>query len=250
MSRVSSLYELQQIDSALQSRVVRMRQIDEQMSDSPELLAVRLHARQVADALASEQARLKQASHLVEDTSVRLRMQEKRLYDGSIKNAKELGAVQEEVTHLKQRFKEQEDAAIDLMLSVEAAEDASQKEQAALEAAEKASEQYKLGLMEERDKLMQQAKVLQVKRQRSTTELPFADLQLYERLARAKGGTAVAGVREGVCSGCHTAISTNVIRSARTGNDLVLCPHCGRILYPLGTIEFKAFDHDLDNVDK
>lgn len=250
MSRVNSLYELQQIDSAMQSRVVRMRQIDEQMSDSPELLAVRLHAKQVADALAAEQTRLKQASHLVEDTSIRLRSQEKRLYDGSIKNAKELGAVQEEVDHLKQRFKEQEDATIDLMLSVEASEDVSRQEQAALEAAEKTSEQYKLGLMEERDKLMQQAKVLQVKRQRSTTELPVADLQLYERLAKAKGGTAVSGVRDGVCSGCHTAISTNVIRLARTSTDLVLCPHCGRILYPLGTIEFKAFDHDLDNVDK
>lgn len=227
-----------------------MRQIDEQMADRPELLAVRAAAAQAAELLATQQARLRLASDAVDKTSIRIRMQDKRLYDGSIKNPKELGAVQEEVGHLKQTLRDQEDAVIDLMLAVEAAEDVLQTRQAELDAAEKISLQYKAGLMEEKDKLLQQAKVLQVKRQRSVADLLMADLQLYERLRRAKGGMSVAGVRAGVCEGCHTAVSANVLHAARTGADLVLCPHCGRILYPLGAIEFHAFDHDLDNVDK
>lgn len=227
-----------------------MRQIDAQMADSPELLAVRAVAAQTADSLASEQARLNHASHLVDETSIRIRNQDKRLYDGSMKNPKDLGAVQEEIGHLKQALRDQEDVVIDLMLAVEAAEDDLQTRQAELDTAEKVSLQYKAGLMEERDKLFQQAKVLQVKRRRSAAELPVADLQLYERLRKAKSGMGVAGVRAGVCEGCHTAVSANVLHSARTGTELVLCPQCGRILFPVGTIEFHAFDHDLDNVDK
>ena len=41
MSRIGPLYDLQQIDTGLDTRVARMRQIDEQMSDSPELMAAR-----------------------------------------------------------------------------------------------------------------------------------------------------------------------------------------------------------------
>ncbi|MDQ3930381.1 MAG: C4-type zinc ribbon domain-containing protein, partial [Chloroflexota bacterium] len=186
----------------------------------------------------------------VDDTSNRIKTQEKRLYDGSIKNPKELGQVQEEVGHLKGRLKQQEDELIDLMLSVDRAEEASREQQAALEAAEQESRQYKAGLSEEKDKLLQQAKVLQVKRQRFVNEVPWADLQTYERLRRAKGGIAVADVREGKCGGCGTRVPVNVLRAARAGSDFAYCPTCGRMLYPSGDLKFQEFDHNLDNVDR
>src|SRR5215210_575850 len=126
MSRISQLYDMQQIDSALESRVARMRQIDGQMDDSPELLAARAAYEEASSRLSNEQAQLRKASKETDETSTRIRTQEKRLYDGSIKNPKELGQVQEEVGHLKARLKEQEDAVIDLMLGVEEAEDARQ----------------------------------------------------------------------------------------------------------------------------
>lgn len=250
MSRVTPLYELQQIDGALQSRVARMRQIDERMADSAELLAARSAAEEAARLLAQEQDRLRKASQAVDDTSNRIKMQEKRLYDGSIKNPKELGQVQEEVGHLKARLKQQEDEVIDLMLSVDHSEEVSREKQAALDAVEQESRQYRAGLSEEKDKLLQQAKVLQVKRQRFVNEIPWADLQVYERLRRAKGGVAVADVREGKCGGCGARVPVNVLRAARADGDFAHCPTCGRMLYPIGDVRFQEFDHNLDNVDR
>ena len=206
MSRVTPLYELQQVDSALQSRVARMRQIDEGMADSPELLAARSAAEEAASYLAGLQDRLRKSSEAVDDTSRRIKTQDKRLYDGSIKNPKELGQVQEEVQHLKARLKQQEDELIDLMLSVERAEEVVREKQAALEAVEQETAQYRAGLTEEKDKLLQQAKVLQVKRQRFVNEVVWADLQAYERLRRAKGGNAVSEVRDGKCAGCGSRV--------------------------------------------
>lgn len=250
MSRVAQLYELQQIDSGLDSRAARARLIDEQMADSPELIAARSHSNEARSLLTDRHASLKRLSHEAEETSTRLKAQEKRLYDGIIKNPKELSQVQEEVGHLKSRLKTLEDSVLDAMMAAEEAEQDLSNSNDELDRVEKNWEQYKAGLLEEKDKLVSQIKVLQVKRQRSITELPWADLQAYERLRRSKGGVAVAGVQGGLCSGCRVAVPAHVLRVARTSNDFTPCPSCGRILYPTAEVKFKEFDHDLDNIHK
>ena len=250
MSRTGPLYDLQQIDSALDSRVARMRHIDEQAVESADLIAARAAREESAAYLKAMQARLKQASHDSDETASRIRTQDKRLYDGSIKNPKELGQVQEEVGHLKLRLKSQEDTAIEAMMEVEAAEEAARARELELEGITKEWEQFQAGLAEEKDTLLSQAKVLQVKRQRAITELPWADLQVYERLRRSKGGVAIAGVRDGLCQGCGVAVPAQILRQARSTDELVPCPTCHRILYPLGNIKFSEFNHDLDNINR
>jgi predicted nucleic acid-binding Zn-ribbon protein len=250
MSRTVPLYNLQQIDSALNSRVARMREIDSQMEDSAELVATRT-AHETAQALhATAHATLKKLAHEAEENTARLRAQEKRLYGGSIKNPKELSQVQEEVEHLKLRSKQQEDAVIEAMMAAEEAEEIEQARSAELEQVSEAWQKFKNGLLEEKETLMAQAKVLQVKRQRAISEMPWADLQVYERLRRSKAGVAVAEVREGLCAGCHVAVPSHVLRLARSSEDFVMCPTCARIIFPVGGIGFKEFDHDLDNINR
>lgn len=250
MSRTGPLYDLQQIDTGIDTRVARMRQIDQQMSDSPELLAARAALDEVSTKLSGEQATLKQLSHDSEETSKRARLLEKKMYDGSVKNPKELGQMQEEVSHLKLRLKSLEEKSFDLMMAVEEIEAARDEAQQSLDSLLKEQQLFHTGLLEEKDTLLSQAKVLQVKRQRAITELPWPDLQAYERLRRAKGGIAVVAVRGGLCGGCHVAVTTATLRHARAGADLVPCPTCGRILYPLGEVKYEGFDHNLDNVDR
>lgn len=250
MSRTVPLYNLQRIDSALNSRVARMREIDGQMDDSPELVAARAAHAEAQATHTSAHATLKKLAHEAEESTARLRTQEKRLYDGSIRNPKELSQVQEEVEHLKLRSKQQEDGVIEAMMAAEEAEEAEQARSAELEELSEAWQKFKNGLLEEKETLMGQAKVLQVKRQRAITEMPWADLQVYERLRRSKGGVAVAEVREGLCAGCHVAVPAHVLRLARSSDDFVMCPTCGRIIFPVGGIGFKEFDHDLDNINR
>jgi hypothetical protein len=250
MSRIGPLYDLQQIDTGLDTRVARMRQIDEQMANSPELVAARANFDELSGLLTREQAALKQLSHDTEEYLGRARVLEKKMYDGSVKNPKELGQMQEEVAHLKERIKSLEEQSLDSMLAVEETEERKSAAERELEAITTEQQQFHSGLLEEKDKLLSQARVLQVKRQRAITELPWADLQFYERLRRSKGGLAVVAVRAGLCAGCHIAITAAVLRQARAGTDLVACPTCGRLLYPLGEVKYEEFDHNLDNVDR
>src|SRR6478752_10123505 len=101
MTRVSQLFDLQEIDSGMERRVVRLRQIDEQMLDSPTLVAARQVHEEARGVLAAHQAELKKLSEETEDVSRRIKTQDARLYNGSVKNPKELGQIHEEVTHLK-----------------------------------------------------------------------------------------------------------------------------------------------------
>jgi predicted nucleic acid-binding Zn-ribbon protein len=250
MSRTAELHDLQMVDSALDSRMARIREIDEQTAQNEEVEAARAAYEEAQARHGQAQSHLKESSREAEETSARIKTQEKRLYDGSIKNPKELGQIGEEVGHLKARFKQLEESVIEAMLAVEETGDEAQKRAEALEAVSQEWEQSKAGLMEERDKLLTQAKVLKVKRQRAVTTLPWADLQMYERLRRSKGGIAVAEVKGGLCGGCRVGVPAHVLRLARSSNEIVACPTCGRVLFPVGEIKFSEFDHDLDNVDR
>lgn len=250
MSRAGQLYDLQQIDSGLDSRVARMKQIDAAMADSAEMVAARAANDEAAALLEREQATLKRLSHESEEASTRLKTLERKMYDGSIKNPKELGQMGDEVAHLKVRVKSLEDTALDAMLSTEAAEEAKAAAQSHLDHISKEQEIYQAGLIEEKEKLLTQARVLQAKRQRSITDIAWADLQTYERLRRAKGGIGVAAAKSSICSGCHATVPVSVMRQARAATELTLCSTCGRILYPLGEVHYEEFDHNLDNVDK
>ncbi len=53
----------------------------------------------------------------------------------------------------------------------------------------------------------------------------------YERL-RTSRGTALAGVVEEVCQGCHLGLTPNQINLLVQDSALVSCQSCGRILYP------------------
>jgi uncharacterized protein len=248
MSRISQLFDLQQIDSSLDRRVARMREIDAQMGDSPELVAARAAHDEARALLARHQAGLKHHTHDAEDVAIRLKMQEKRLYGGSIKNPKELSQVQDEVNHMKSRIKALDDSILDAMLEVEEAEARAASRKSDLERLDGDQQQFQAGLLEEKDKLTEQARVLQVKRQRAIADIPWADLQAYERLRRARGGVAVAAVHQGLCGGCHVSVPAHVLRTARSSSEFTLCPSCGRILYPVDEVKFKEFDHGLDNI--
>jgi predicted nucleic acid-binding Zn-ribbon protein len=68
--------------------------------------------------------------------------------------------------------------------------------------------------------------------------LPARYLEAYERAARAHDGDALAPLEkpnarteEYVCSGCNTYLVTDIYNRIHNGDELVLCPNCGRILY-------------------
>lgn len=56
-------------------------------------------------------------------------------------------------------------------------------------------------------------------------------LHHYKRLVSHKDGMAVAGVSNHVCLGCNMGLTSQTINLLMSGDKLVFCHNCGRILY-------------------
>ena len=57
-------------------------------------------------------------------------------------------------------------------------------------------------------------------------------LRAYERMRGSRlRSNAVVPVINGVCQGCYMVVTKSVIMQLKRGCELVLCEHCGRILF-------------------
>ena len=54
---------------------------------------------------------------------------------------------------------------------------------------------------------------------------------LYERLLASKGESAVVGIDNSVCGGCHMKLPVQLIIACRGRKEMVTCNNCARILY-------------------
>ena len=62
--------------------------------------------------------------------------------------------------------------------------------------------------------------------------LPSALLASYERIMKARGGTAVASVgAASICGGCRMSIRPQALMELRSATGLMTCESCGRYLY-------------------
>jgi predicted nucleic acid-binding Zn-ribbon protein len=56
-------------------------------------------------------------------------------------------------------------------------------------------------------------------------------LSFYQKIRRWAKNTTVVPVEDQACMGCHMLISDKIYADVIKGEDIVTCPHCGRILH-------------------
>ncbi|HUS15678.1 MAG TPA: hypothetical protein VM536_11755 [Chloroflexia bacterium] len=232
MIRTTQLFELQQVDSQSDDLLRRVLGINAALGNSESLRPLREAQAAAQAALAAGQEQLRAISHEVDELSAHLALQSKRLYDGSIKNSKELVAIEHDVASTKQVRSVREDRMLEAMEAVDqqqAALDALTQE---LEVAETEWQRNQEGMLEDKDKIDTQLRALRTHRARMAAEVPPADLQLYERLRKAKHGIAITALEHDICHACRVKVSGGIAVTARQGQEFAYCPSCARILHP------------------
>jgi predicted nucleic acid-binding Zn-ribbon protein len=119
MRGLDRILELQDLDTSIE----RLEHRREQLEGGEELSSLRKEMeeadarlgelRLASDSISSESARLE---HEIASMSDKLHAEEKRMYDGSIANAKELEALQHEIVSLKERRSRTEDDLLEQMV--------------------------------------------------------------------------------------------------------------------------------------
>ena len=69
------------------------------------------------------------------------------------------------------------------------------------------------------------------KRDKSRSRIKVNILKRFDIIQDRRNGLAVVSVWKEVCSGCHMNIPPQMYNELQKNNDLIVCPHCGRIIY-------------------
>jgi uncharacterized protein len=233
MRGMDRMLDLQRIDTAID----RLEQRRGQLEAGEELSAARKEMeeaearlgeiRLASDAVTSDSTRLE---HEIESMNAKLAAEEKRMYDGSIANAKELEALQHEIASLKERRSRAEDALLEQMVRREdldargAAADAESRDaRARVDAVGGDSVRELEGIERE----------LITRREERTAIVPDVDeelLELYDDLRRQKHGVGAAAIVDGVCQACHEQLSAVELDLLKRIDGVKRCEYCRRIV--------------------
>ena len=205
-----------------------IERLESRLESDPEVVSlaeVEQAARAAQDVVA---ARLRESDHTREDHRSKLRSREKELMSGRIRNPTELMQMSDEVSHMKARFAEEEDAELHLMEDAEAVDDAVRTAAASLEEARRVSAAEEPALKEELEGARSELAEVEAERDQLWAEVPPAAQATY---SRTRAQPAVAKVLNNQCTACRVTVTSSGMQILRKGlDDLVQCEHCSRIL--------------------
>ena len=135
-----------------------------------------------------------------------------------------------------------EDRILELMLAAEPLEANVKKAEAALAEERKAVEKQKA---EARARTAEDEAALKRalgEREDAAKQVSAQVLAAYERLrTRNKDGVAIAEVVDGQCAACHMVLRPQLLVEVRSGESVVACENCRRLLYlPIRPVDIAA----------
>lgn len=221
----------------VQERDQRLRNLQRDLKEIPNLQA------RAKNQLSDDQAATDAAHAAMRDVEVKMKTLDidvqtrqntiKRLKDQQFETRKndEFQALANEVKRYEKDVHDLEDKQIELMEALEIAK-ANQKTAQARLAVTQGHVDEELKQLEERAANIQ-LRITEVKAERAEIAAPVdpESLDLYDRLTKNKGGTAIVVAENGVCGGCHMKLVISTLASLKGNKEITHCEQCGRILY-------------------
>ena len=231
MSRASGLYRLQEIDLENDRLKGRLEEIRITLDDSAEITQLRADLAAKDSALATVRAASTRAENEVEDQRLKIQNTEQALYGGSVKHPKELEDLEMESESLKRHLDTLEDRYLEVMLEQDEAEGKLTQSSASLEVAESGQASQHVELVTERESIDNRLANLEAEREVALASVSKQDQDAYEGLRTRLRGVAVIVLNGDSCGACGLTLSASSRQLVGSGDELIRCTQCGRILY-------------------
>jgi predicted nucleic acid-binding Zn-ribbon protein len=157
---------------------------------------------------------------------------QKKLYDGSIANPKELAQLQQKIDEYREIMNANDERMLQLWEELE------QKEEEAIKVKD---EQGKLSMdlatlkrncQEQKDQFKAEIAHLEQEAESLRTMVPEELLQLYTKMASSHHGVAIAPLKGDLCGACHVALTSGILRTLKKSKEgYIRCENCGRIVF-------------------
>ncbi len=233
MSRAAALYRLQQLDLEEEKGRRRLSEIAACLGETSALRRARERAEETVAEVQRWAVRQRDLELEVEGIKGEIAAAERRLYDGGLRNPKELSDLQAKVASLHRLLEKKEEELLEAMIAREEAAAAREEARARLEEVQAAWSNDQAALQKEKEGLESRLGEIAREREALLPRIPADDLATYRALRRTKGGTAVAVMRAGACTACGMEVPSGRMERAREAG-LFFCGNCERILVPEG----------------
>jgi predicted nucleic acid-binding Zn-ribbon protein len=229
MNFAKRLYELQLIDSEIQSYRDMLAQLNLKIGESETVRVAKAELDAMKKQVMEIGQKRRDLEWSTEDLQKNITNLNVKLYGGKVGNPKELMSLEQEKENFTNKLRQQEDELLDLMNAEEETQKRIkiQSEQVARAEVEWQKEQQTL--IQERGEAENHLLELEKKRQLFTSSIDPQSYTLYESI-RLKKGQVVVKVEQGRCQGCRITLPVNEWQRAKSGT-VVQCSSCGKILY-------------------
>ena len=228
---LTTLIDLQTFDSKIARLEVEAARLPKQIEAIQASLA---EAKKTVDAFKTkiDQTRkdLRSKEKDLEVHAAKRAKEETRLYE--VKTNKEYSAVLLEIEEVKQVKAKTEEDILGLMEMQERLGVDVKEAEARLKAREEQARQDEGVVRGKLAKVEDELTGVRTERAERAKALPVNLLGSYERIMKARGGTAVAAVDPAaICGGCRMSIRPQALMELRNATGLMTCENCGRYMY-------------------
>ena len=234
MKGLDRLLTLQDLDLS----IARLRSRQEELESGEEAIAARARLDQIERAVGELKLEVggidREAKRLENDADMigqKADAEERRMYDGSVANAKELESIQHEVASLRDRRRRVDDELLERMVEKEDLEGKIASGEAQLLEARDRLAEIRGAAGNELDDIEKALVERSAEREALLPEFDDELLSTYEDLRRSKRGVGAAALIDGVCQGCHQKLSAAELAHLKSV-DVKRCEYCNRILIP------------------
>lgn len=236
MGEVEALRALMEADRWIE----RVRVQRDHLAEAAELATVEDELRALAGALGEARAAQAPVRTAYEDAareSERLRRRESELstaLGSSTANARDLAALQKEVSHLRERLGEAEDRELELLLAVEPLDEVVRAVRERAQPAARRREELRATIGTLQASLDDEVTALRRDRGALADAVEARLRARYDDALIRSGTSGAAQVVEGRCDGCRLRLSPLDLDrwKGQAPGSFLDCPSCGRLLLP------------------
>jgi predicted nucleic acid-binding Zn-ribbon protein len=231
MSKAKQLFALQEIDLDIQQKTEALAQVKDTIGKDDDIVSARAALEAARKQLMGLEHEQRTADWGVDELEKKIAAEEKKLYEGSVKNPRELMNLQQEIDLIKVQRRDREDKLLQVMEEVDNAQKDINQRTEEMEVMTRDWEEAQKRLSAEQTELEADLDTLTQERETTVSSIDSDGIKAYEELRRVKQGIAVAKLVQGRCQGCRISLPVSDQQKARMGQKLATCSNCGRILY-------------------
>ena len=226
---IAQLVELQDIDSQLED-------LNSLLGDLPKMVdELNEKENSLKDRVEADKVTLKEINlNSSKSEKVNSDIQEKinKLTDQLflVTNNKQYDALTNEIEHLKEQKKENEELLISNLEEKETLEKNINENEASLEELKTDLDVRRNKLDEALSETADEKAALENSRKKQVVEIDDNTMQVYNKVISARSGIAVVPLSGNSCGGCGAALPLQMVSEIRAG-DLHNCQSCGRFVY-------------------